>query len=577
MMSLDDIFHEIGGLNRFQLLIILCVYGLKIPSAWSMIQITFAGLVPPFLCNPNTNLSVETSSSNESFNSLSNMMKKKPNLNVCSLNGTSCQDFTFLGDVRTIISEWNLVCDMKWTKATITTIQMAGVLLGAMLAGQFGDYFGRKKTTYSFFLAHLLFNCVTYFSPNWQIFGALRFCIGATIGANLVMTVPYCSEYLPLRWRTLIPIIPMWPIGTAIFAGVAFLLPNWRYLHLANAALSAPFLLGYFCVPESVRWLATKGRMSEAFSVIEKIAALNRKPVPAYTMDVIEAVAAAEEKSRKAGHKYNYLDLFRGKTMVITTLVLGLHWIVLSLVFYGLSFGASSFTGNVYLNIFIIGIIDIPGNITVIYWSNRFGRKKSTIGFLLIGSLASFGCLATIFAAEEVNKGSILRGLSLAAKLGIAGSWVSVQTWVGELYPTVTRSLAYGFVNTASRVGGMLAPFAINLDDWIVFSFSLMGCISLVTGLLLTLIPETLNQTLRDSANTADASMQARPNVVINQIFTFSNKVPLDNGHSQKSAANECPQDSSKLYFNQNNNLDLKDNNSGDYSDIKQKFSNTGL
>lgn len=80
------------------------------------------------------------------------------------------------------IPQWNLICDMDWVKSAVTSVQMCGVLLGALLAGQMGDLFGRKKTLYVFVLEHAVLNFVAAFSVSWQMFAACRFFIGVGIG-----------------------------------------------------------------------------------------------------------------------------------------------------------------------------------------------------------------------------------------------------------------------------------------------------------------------------------------------------------------------------------------------------------
>ena len=68
-----------------------------------------------------------------------------------------------------------------------------------------------------------------------------------------------------MKWRYVLTILPTWPIGVSFFAIAAFVLNNWWHLHLAYAIVSAPSLLGWFFVPESVRWLALKGKVKEGF------------------------------------------------------------------------------------------------------------------------------------------------------------------------------------------------------------------------------------------------------------------------------------------------------------------------
>ncbi|XP_059156122.1 organic anion transporter 3-like [Physella acuta] len=233
-MTLEEVFQDIGGFNRFQLLLILFVYGLKFFSAWSMLLVTFAGVTPAYNC-----LTPGENTTNLTFN-----QSRYDVINVCRINGTVCTDFLFQSSPRTIISEWSLVCSLKWVKSLIVSIQMAGVLVGAAVAGQTGDTYGRKNTIYCFFLLQWFVNLLGAFSVSWQMFCAVRFFIGASVGAVLVASVPFCSEFLPLRWRVVI-VTPMWAVGGGVFAGAAWVLRDWSHLHLATAAICLPSLLGY--------------------------------------------------------------------------------------------------------------------------------------------------------------------------------------------------------------------------------------------------------------------------------------------------------------------------------------------
>ena len=80
------------------------------------------------------------------------------------------------------IFQWDLVCDLKWMKPTFISIQFGGLLTGAILGGQSGDYFGRKKTLYGSYLLHTLLNVICAYSVNWQMFAAMRYFIGVMIG-----------------------------------------------------------------------------------------------------------------------------------------------------------------------------------------------------------------------------------------------------------------------------------------------------------------------------------------------------------------------------------------------------------
>ena len=55
----------------------------------------------------------------------------------------------------------------------------------------------------------------------------------------------YPVEFLPTRWRHVVPLIPCWPLGMMAFAGTAWCLEDWSQLHIATALLGATLILGY--------------------------------------------------------------------------------------------------------------------------------------------------------------------------------------------------------------------------------------------------------------------------------------------------------------------------------------------
>ncbi len=63
-----------------------------------------------------------------------------------------------------------------------------------------------------------------------------------------------------------------------------------------------------------------------------------------------------------------------------------------SLVFWGLSLNAGSF-GDVYLNTFLSGLIEIPANVVCIVFLKYLGRRRSNAWSLMIGGLF---CLSII-------------------------------------------------------------------------------------------------------------------------------------------------------------------------------------
>ncbi|XP_005092909.1 solute carrier family 22 member 7 [Aplysia californica] len=485
MRTFEDLIDDLGGMGRFQILLIISVISCQFFTGWSMLQMSYAGLIPSFRCIVEDSVNV-TRNTNQS-------------LDVCEVNGTVCSSYAFSGPAQTVITEWNLVCDMKWVKPTITSVQMGGVLLGALLAGQMSDTFGRKKSLYGFNLYHIIINVGAAFSVSWIMFVVMRFFIGIGIGAIVVIAFTYPLEFLPIKWRPILSIVPSWSLGVALFSAAAYILDNWSQLHLACGILSIPSLIGWFFVPESIRWLTLQGNVKDAEKVFEKIARSNGKEVPLDTMKVLQSIIETENHSREFARSYTYFDLFRNLRMIKLNLVLWLFWSTLSLSFYGISFGVSSLSGNLYLNIFLLAVMELPVRMTTFALNNRLGRKVTTFGFMTLSVLPSAGCLLAYLLAPEPIRDTAVNGLSLIAKMMVASAWSNAQIWTSELYPTVVRSLGYGFANMGARVGGIAAPFVVNFDDMPLVAYGVMTVLLGVCTVLTLTLDETKGKVLSDS------------------------------------------------------------------------------
>ena len=148
--------------------------------------------------------------------------------------------------ILVLFFQWDLVCDRKWIVATITTIQMAGVLVGCFTAGHLGDLIGRKPTYFLSLLILIAFNIVAYFSVSWEMYAAVRFMLGAGCGFFITINISEMSEFTNSAWRPRCLAIPSWSIAGVLFALVAWIFKDWKNLHLASAAVGVPFMLTWW-------------------------------------------------------------------------------------------------------------------------------------------------------------------------------------------------------------------------------------------------------------------------------------------------------------------------------------------
>lgn len=65
-----------------------------------------------------------------------------------------------------LLFQFELVCDLDYVSDTITSVQMAGVLVGSILFGQLSDSFGRKKVKLWVILLFINFGWVIHSVSN---------------------------------------------------------------------------------------------------------------------------------------------------------------------------------------------------------------------------------------------------------------------------------------------------------------------------------------------------------------------------------------------------------------------------
>ncbi|KAK3762790.1 hypothetical protein RRG08_040487 [Elysia crispata] len=496
--GLEELINAAGGFGRFQFINLIIMLSGKFFCGWSMFQMTFAGLVPDFYCAGSARedvLDFDSLPRNSTFN------KCYVPFNTTNPyeNKSECLIYNYTSPYKTIMKDFDLVCGRGWIKRALIVIQMAGLMVGCMTAGQMGDAIGRWWSNFIFVTVHCVGNLATAFSPGWEIFAACRFFIGVGIGGILVVAFIHVMEFLPKKWRPACASTPAWMVGVAVFALASYLLHDWRKLHFLCGAcglLQLPFL---FFIPESVRWLVTQGRIDQAMTVIDKVARWNDRPPVQRARVVLENVYSEQKEAQTSEKKYTYVAIVRNWSVSKITLIMCYHWFCYSLAYYGISFGVSDLAGNFFVNVLLLGLIDTPCLLLSLYTNIKLGRKWTAVPLLVISLGCALTCMVLMITGEGGKASILITLLSLTAKSSVLVAWSVVQTWGNELYPTVIRNLGYGAANTTARVAGIFAPMIIDFKTRMTESYVLMGVLLLVDLVFVLLLPDTKNKFLPDT------------------------------------------------------------------------------
>ncbi|GFS08671.1 solute carrier family 22 member 4 [Elysia marginata] len=309
-------------------------------------------------------------------------------------------------------------------------------------------------------------------------------------------------EFMTPKWRPICGSYPAWPFGVCFFSLSAYLLQDWRYIQVACGVCGLLVIPLLFLVPESLRWLTVQGRLDEAQATIDKIARWNGKPPVLHAKETLRTVYEQEKRAREGGQRYTYIDVFKSWKNAKITTIMSYHWFCYSLVYYGIAFGVSSLAGNIFFNILLLGIIDLPPTMSTIFFNRVLGRKWTAAPAVTISLSCLLVCMVLQILGLGGDKSHVITGLSLVAKASVTMAWMTIMTWGSELYPTVIRNLGFGIANTASRIAGIVGPFVLNFDTRLTLSYCILATGLVLDLVLIALLPDTKNKMLQDSIST---------------------------------------------------------------------------
>ncbi|XP_043286002.1 organic cation transporter protein [Venturia canescens] len=409
-----------------------------------------------------------------------------------------CKSYVFDTSVyhSTTTSEWNLVCDRLWLRATGDSLFMVGVMLGSMIFGGLSDKYGRRPIFFLSLVIQLVGGILVAVTPEYISYVIFRLIVGSTTSGVFLVAYVIALEMVGPSKRLVAGVgcQLFFTTGYILTAAFAALIKDWRMLQIAITVPSFVFLVYWWIIPESARWLLTKGRTEEAKDILHKASKENGVEIP---RDSLETLLSDNTDGETAPdiRKPSLLDLFRYPNLRRKSMLLFFNWLVNSGTYYGLSWNASNLGGNDYVNFVISGVVEVPAYTFLIFTLDRWGRKTILCGCMLVSGVA---LLATLFVPPGMPW--LVVTLAMIGKLAITSSYGAIYIFTAEQFPTVVRNVGLGASSTFARIGGVIAPYINHLSEiWTPFPLVIFGTCALIGGVVSLLLPETLNKKLPES------------------------------------------------------------------------------
>lgn len=317
---------------------------------------------------------------------------------------------------------------------------LLGCMAGSFLAGWLADAMGRRNVMMLAAILFLVGALIQGFADSQTVFVVARIMGGMAVGAASVLSPAYISEVAPANIRGRMTTVQQIMIITGLTAAfvVNYFLAQyagkstnlfwggyeaWRWMYWMQAIPAAIFLVALLFIPESPRYLVSKGHDAEAKSVLSRL----------FGAASSDAKIADIKASFSQDHRPRLSDVLAPGTLFRPIVWAGLLLAVFQqlvginvIFYYGATlWQAAGFTEDQSLQINIVsGVVSIAICFFTAALIDKIGRKP----LLLIGSL---GMAVTLFAmAYAFSNGT----LDAAGKLQLSDSDGLIALVAANLY-----------------------------------------------------------------------------------------------------------------------------------------------
>lgn len=374
----------------------------------------------------------------------------------------------------------------------------AGMFIGALSAGVLADRFGRQRVFKASIVVWGLASVGLALAPTFESLLAFRFLLGIGMGAEFPVAAAVLAEFMPAsrRGRYAALLEGAWPIGFICAGALSYVLISgsigWRGFFAVQAVLAVVALVVRRGLPESPRWLVSRGHLDAAEETLRRIeasvASAHGAPLPAPVPEAIEAAPSAERP--QPGVRGLVGGGLRGRTIAVW-----LVWVCLMTGYYGLTTWIGKLLADSGLDVaksigFVLAMAlwGIPGFVSAAYLIDRWGRRYSLAAYTIGAGVAAYFYGQSSGTAELIVAGSFMQFFFF-------GMFSAIYAYTPELFPTATRALGVGTATALGRLGSVFGPVAVPAliglgGTSLVFTAS-AALFAIGAAIVLTRLPET--------------------------------------------------------------------------------------
>jgi sugar porter (SP) family MFS transporter len=392
----------------------------------------------------------------------------------------------------------------------------AAAIVGALVSGWIADRFGRKP---SLFVSSLMFTTGSFLMAGANTYRGLvlgRYVQGYGVGAGLLISPMFISEIAPPQFRgslvTLSEVSLSLGVLLAYVGNVALAgLPNqWRWMLRLGAVPGVLLTLRIAFLPESPRYLVSKGKHDEARDVLRMV--MDPAP-PEEVEETLEEIETRNAEESSSSWKLLLAPATLTAVLIGAVLAALQHAVGIESIIYhspiifekaGVAAKRVAMMGTVGM-----GVIKLVFETYALLNVDRIGRRP----LLLVGSVGLTGALLVLGTALRSKVISGVPGVTsmtyvifgaIAAYTALHALSFGPITWLvlAEIFPSKVKGKAMGIATTVNRLTSYVAALSfLTMCDklqWGGTFFVYAGFAAFAVVFYALLVPETTGMHLEE-------------------------------------------------------------------------------
>jgi putative MFS transporter len=344
---------------------------------------------------------------------------------------------------------------------TLISAGFAGQLVGALFFGWLAERIGRINGAIWTIAIFSVMSVVCAFAWSYESMLAFRFIQGLGLGGEVPIAAAYIGEIAKAdkRGRFFLLYQVIFAVGLAAVAVAAtWIVPHlgWQWMFYVGAVPAVIALILRRMLPESPRWLASRGRLDDADRTMRSI----EDEVSRGSGSALPPNIPPISRSRA-----RWAELFSGP-YARRTFAIWVMWFCSYLVTYGIA----GWLPTVYRTVFklpvqqalqytmVTPVIGVVAALACAFFIDATGRKAWFAVSFLLGSIPLF-----VLSAGAADTPFNVMILSTVSWFFITTISLGLYLYSSEIYPTRVRALGTGTGTAWVRLASIIGPFVVGM------------------------------------------------------------------------------------------------------------------